>query len=97
MSPTTIREKETFRTEMLVDDVKLYVKCSVNYERLTYKVQPVLTLVHEFGPEIQEALVEACQASRDECLSRLDKYRDEAGIGRQTSLNFEDEPQAAAA
>jgi len=103
-----VREKETFRSETLVDvdgsEVKLYVKSSVNYERLTFKVQPVLTLVHEFGEEVQEALVEACAAARAECMARLDKYRSEVGVGRQLGLDFsdsdsdsDDEPLRAAA
>ncbi len=79
-----VREKETFRSETLVDvdgsEVKLYVKSSVNYERLTFKVQPVLTLVHDFREEVQEALVEACVAAHAECMARLDKYRSEVGV-----------------
>lgn len=85
-----IREKESFRTEAIInvdgEDVKLYAKASVNYERLTYKVQPILTLIHGFGKEVQKAIIDVLRTCRDECETRLATYREEAGIGTQGDL-----------
>lgn len=93
-----IREKETFRYEHYVDvdgeDVKVYVKASVNYERLTYKVQPVITMIHGFGEDVQQGMLDAVSAARTECENRLAKYREEAGIGHQGDLFGDSAPSA---
>lgn len=94
-TPRMIREKETFRTEQVVnidgDDVRFFCKCSVNYERLTYKVQPIITLVHGDSKEFDKAILESVRECRSECKRRLDVYREEAGIGTQGDL-FAGEP-----
>lgn len=84
------REKETFKFEAFVniegEDRKCYAKCSVNYERLTYKVTPVITLVHDWNDEVAEEFNNLIAAGVDECKSRLAVYREEAGIGTQGDL-----------
>jgi hypothetical protein len=85
-----IKEKETFRTEQIVNidgvDVKFYVKSSVNYERMTYKVQPIITLVHGDYEESDQAIVDSVRECRNECKSRLAQYREEYGLGDQGNL-----------
>lgn len=84
------REKETFKFEAFInvegEDRKCYVKCSVNYERLTYKVTPVITLVHDWNDEVAEEFNNLIAAGVNECKSRLAVYREEAGIGTQGDL-----------
>ena len=84
------REKETFKFEAFVniegEDRKCYAKCSVNYERLTYKVTPAITLVHDWNDEVAEEFNNLIAAGVDECKSRLAVYREEAGIGTQGDL-----------
>lgn len=88
--PRMTREKETFKFEDHVNvestDVKCYVKCSVNYERLTYKVQPVITLVHGWDEDVQDTFSGLVTSGVNECKRRLDQYREEAGIGTQKDL-----------
>jgi len=85
-----IREKETFRTETIVNldgqDVKFYTKSSVNYERLSYKVQPIITMVHGDSQDVDNALLEAKRQCIAECKTRLAQYREETGIGTQGDL-----------
>lgn len=92
------REKETFKLEDFTnvdgEDVKCYVKCSVNYERLTYKAQPIITLVHGWDSDVQDTFNELTHEAVAECKRRLDKYREEAGIGTQQELVF-GEPASA--
>lgn len=92
------REKETFKLEDFAnsngEDVKCYAKCAVNYERLTYKVQPIVTLVHDWNEDVQEVFNELTAEGVAECKRRLDKYREEAGIGTQQEL-FAGEPASA--
>ena len=87
---TMIREKETFRTEQIIniegEDVKFYVKSSVNYERLTYKVQPVITMIHSLGDDVNKAIISSVGQAVTECRNRLAKYREEVGIGNQGDL-----------
>lgn len=92
------REKETFRMEEMVNldgtDVKCYVKCSVNYERLIYKVQPVITLSHDWGDDVRKTFSEIIAAGVAECKDRLAKYREETGLGTQPELFGVGEPAA---
>lgn len=97
-----IREKETFRLEGFTsidgEDVKCYVKASVNYERLTYKVQPIITLIHGWGKEIAQAFTDLVQQGIEECKARLEQYREEVGIGTQGDLfdnDYEGEAEGA--
>ena len=81
-----IKEKETFRTEQIVNidgqDVKFYVKSTVNYERLTYKVQPIITLSHGDDQAVDKAIIDSVRECRNECKSRLFQYReDEIDVG----------------
>lgn len=98
-APRIIKEKETFRTESIVNidgtDVKFYTKSSVNYERLSYKVQPVITMVHDESEDIDKAILAAKKQCVTECKSRLSKYRDETGIGTQGDLFSKGEPAAS--
>lgn len=87
-----VREKESFRYQVIVNvdqtDTRLYVKCVVNYERLTYKIQPVITLVHKWGEEqeLEDSLLNAIGECKDECESRLATYRNEVGLGNQGDM-----------
>ena len=85
-----IKEKETFRTEQIVNidgqDVKFYVKSSINYERLTYKVQPIITLIHGDSEEVDQAIIHSVRESREECKTLLANYREESGLGTQGDL-----------
>lgn len=94
-----IREKETFRTESVFnidgEDIKMCAKATVNYERLSFKVQPILTMIHGSGKETDQAMKEVARSARVECENRLSTYREEAGIGSQTELEFgQGEPAA---
>lgn len=84
------REKETFKLESFVNvestDVKCYAKCSVNYERLTYKVQPIITLVHDWNDDVKETFNDLTAEGVAECKRRLQQHREEAGIGTQADL-----------
>lgn len=98
---TIIPEKQTFRAEVLVDNggetVKVAVKCSVNFERLTHKCTPIFSTIHE-GDDYDDAAMEAKNECVDHCLELLQKHREAHGLGRQTSLEFgdvENEPSAA--
>lgn len=86
-----VREKETFRTEQIIDldgqDVRFYVKASVNYERMSYKVQPIITMIHgEDSAILDKAILDSIQSARLECETRLESYRQSAGIGAQGDL-----------
>ena len=91
-----IKEKETFRTEQVVNidgtDVKFYVKSTVNYERLTYKVQPISTLVHGDDEQVDQAIINSVRECRNECKNLLSQYREESGIGTQTDLFASSKP-----
>lgn len=84
------REKETFKFETFVnidgEDVKMYAKCSVSYERLTYKIQPVITLIHGWDSEVAAEFDILVDNAVAECQERLAKYREESGIGTQGDL-----------
>ena len=84
------REKETFKLEAIVNigssDTKCYAKCSVNYEALTYKVQPIVTLVHDWNEDVRDTFNELTAKGVVECKNRLTQYREEAGIGTQADL-----------
>lgn len=92
------REKETFKFETFVnidgEDRKLYAKCSVNYERLTYKVQPIITIIHGWDNDVAAEFDILVDNAVHECKERLASYREEAGIGTQGDL-FGDEPDEA--
>lgn len=96
--PVVIREKETLRTKITVNiegiDTDLFVKSNINYERLTYKVTPVITMQHGFGTDLQKALKESVEKCRVECIERLEAYREAAGLGTQQELTF-DAPASA--
>jgi hypothetical protein len=91
-----IREKETFKLQITIlnEEVTLYSKCSVNYERLTFKVTPILTMSHGKIEHFVDELAVLLENSRAECLLRLEKYRSENGIGLQGDL-FDNEPESA--
>lgn len=99
-TPRVIREKETFKTEASVnidgEEIRFFVKSSVNYERMTYKVSPIVTMVHKKSPEFEKALLNSVDTSRTECMNRLEKYREETGLGTQSEMNF-GEPAGASA
>ncbi len=84
------REKETFKFESFInvegEDRKCYVKCNVNYERLTYKATPVITLVHDWNKDVAAEFNNLIAAAVEECKARLALYREEAGIGTQGDL-----------
>ncbi len=84
------REKETFKYEDYANlsgsDTKCYVKCSVNYERQTYKVQPIITLVHDWNDDVRKVFLNLIANGVAECKKRLDQYREESGIGTQKDL-----------
>lgn len=93
-----VREKEDFRWEKMVNvdqtDVRVYMKASVSYEKLTFKIKPVITYVHKWGQseEVMEAFNEGIDFCTEECLRRLDVYRGESGIGAQGDLFEQGEP-----
>lgn len=97
-TPRIIREKETFKTESIVnvdgEDVRFHVKTSVNYERLTFKITPIITMIHGDGEDFEKAVRAAVRECRNEAKARLSQYREETGIGTQTDLFA---PEASAA
>lgn len=84
------REKETFKLESIVNidgtDVKCYVKCSTNFERLTYKVSSIVTLVHDWSEDVRDTFDDLIHRGVEECKKRLSQYREESGIGTQGDL-----------
>ena len=92
MSRTLIPEKETFRTDGYVnndqEDVKFVVKATVNFERLTYKVTPIITTSHEIDQDFTDSLADAVKQATAECQKRLAQFRNAYGIGQQTELDF---------
>lgn len=94
-----IKEKETFRTEQIVNidgqDVKFFVKSTVNYERLTYKVQPIITLIHGDDEDVDRAIIESVRDCRQECQARLAQYREETGLGTQTDMFASTQPSTS--
>jgi hypothetical protein len=91
MNRTVILEKETFRTDGYVsdqEDLKFIIKATVNYERLTYKVTPVMTTSHEIDDDFIDALSDGVTQATEECQKRLASHRNAHGIGQQTELDF---------
>ena len=88
---TIIPEKQTFRAAVLVDSggetIKMAVKCSVNYERLTHKCTPIFTTIHE-GDDYDFEAMEAKNQAVDHCLALLQKHREAHGLGRQGAFDF---------
>lgn len=86
-----VPEKQTFRAEVMVDvdgqDVRFYAKCTVNFERMTQKVTPIVTTIHE-GEDFKEALVEVVETCQSHCIGLLEKHRQAHGLGRQGELDF---------
>lgn len=87
-----IREKESFRWEVMLDidghETRVYIKGSVNYERQTFKVTPVITMVHGWDEEVQDQFLSGIEDCRTECERRLSQYRGETGAARQPELDF---------
>lgn len=88
---TIIPEKQTFRAEVLVDNggetVKVAVKCSVNFERLTHKCTPIFTTIHE-GDDYDFEAMETKNQAVEHCLALLQKHREAHGLGRQLDFDF---------
>lgn len=89
---TIIPEKQTFRAEVLVDNggetVKMAVKCTVNFERLSHKCTPIFSTIHE-GDDYDEAAMEAKNLAVDHCLQLLQTHREAHGLGRQLGFDFD--------
>jgi len=94
---TIIPEKQTFRAEVLVDsehgEVKIAVKCSINFERMTHKCLPVFTTIHE-GKKFNIPAMEAKDKCVEHCDRLLNDHRAAHGLERQLALNFGDSAQS---
>lgn len=97
---TIVRLKEAFKWEKLVnldgEDVKFYCKCSVDYRNGTFKVEPVITLIHDFDENDDQVILEAVRECRAHCNDLLENHRSAMGLGRQGNLFEEPEPAEAA-
>lgn len=89
-SPRTVPCRSTFRTETVLNidgvDVILYVNSSVNYERLTYKVEPIITMVHGSFEHYSTALSKCLTAATENCKRLLFAHREAHGLGTQAGL-----------
>lgn len=98
VKPKIIREGEKFKSEHMLNldgkDIPLTVKCAVDYLRLRYKVSPVITLIHGWSKEVQEAVSASIAECVSTCNNMLDDYREANGLGRQGEL-FDGEPGEA--
>lgn len=87
-----VREKETFRWEVILDieghDTWVYVKASVNYERQSFKITPIITLIHGWDDDVQEQFLQGIEDCRAECERRLEAFRGEVGAGKQHTMDF---------
>lgn len=94
---TIIPEKQTFRAEVLVDsehgEVKIAVKCSINFERLTHKCTPIFTTIHE-GKKFNIPAMEAKDKCVEHCDRLLNDHRAAHGLERQLALDFGDSAQS---
>jgi len=90
---TIIPEKQTFRAEVLVDsehgEVRIVVKCSINFERLTHKCTPIFTTIHE-GTKFNIPAMEAKDRCVEHCDRLLNDHRAAHGLERQLSFEFAD-------
>lgn len=86
---TIVPEKQTFHALVLVDtergEVKIYVKCAVNYQRMSQKCQAVFTGIHK-GIDFNDAAMEAKDQAAAHCEELLASYRNAYGIGDQPDL-----------
>ncbi len=100
----TIKEKLPlkFRETIEADksQVDLYVKCSVNFEKGTYKVTPVITTQHGTERAAFAKMQEVALQAAIFCKAELDAYALETGTGVQGDLfaqsPYETESRAAA-
>ena len=85
-----IREKETFRYEVMLNidghDTRIYVKANINFEKLTFKVTPTITLRHGWGKDVKDEFLAGIAACRERCEEMLAAYRNEYNIGDQQDL-----------
>lgn len=79
----TVKEKLTFKLRETVEvggengssmQVDLYVKCSVNFEKLTYKVTPVITTQHGTDADFFKTVAKVAHSAAVECKKELDLY-----------------------
>lgn len=86
----TIREKLSlkFRETIEVDksQVDLYVKCSVNFEKGTYKVTPVITTQHGTDAAVFNKMRDMALSAATICKHELSEYALESGQGVQGDL-----------
>lgn len=107
----TVKEKLTFKLRETVDvggengssmQVDLYVKCSVNFEKSTYKVTPVITTQHGTDAAFFKSVAAVSHAAAVECKKELDLYAASIpGGGVQGELDlrvseYDNEARAAA-
>jgi hypothetical protein len=102
MSKTKIiREGEKFKSEHVLsvdgDEVTLTVKCSVDYMRLRYKVQPVITMTHGDSPEMLAAVSASVKECIKTCEDMLRQARESLGLGTQGNLFENGEPAGSEA
>jgi len=86
----TIKEKLSlkFRETIEVDksQVDLYVKCSVNFEKGTYKVTPVITTQHGTDAAVFNKMRDMALSAANICKRELAEYALESGQGVQGDL-----------
>lgn len=86
---TIVPEKQTFHALVLVDteggEVKIYVKCAVNYQRMSHKCQAVFTGIHN-GSRFNDAAMQAKDRAAAHCEELLASHRGAYGLGEQGKL-----------
>jgi hypothetical protein len=100
----TVKEKLSFKLRETVEidgqQMDFFTKCSVNFEKGTYKVTPVVTTQHGTDTDFFETVAAVAQSAAIECKKELDAYNQSMGIGVQGDLfaqpEYETEARAAA-
>ena len=94
------RKKETITLEDVVNvdgfDTKLAVQLVIDYESGGFKVKPNLLSKHGYDEEIRDTLNELVSRAYELGEQKMDEYRGELGVGKQTDL-FEQGSEAEAA
>ncbi len=88
MRISRVQEVLFFKDVVSLDgiDTDVAVKLEVNYEKGGFKVKPVLHSKHGFTDEFKEVLEGLIQEAFAQGEKKMDAYRQENGIGKQTDL-----------
>ena len=85
-----VEKKLSFQVKDVVEvgtvQTNFIANCSVNFEALTYKVDPVITTQHGDEDDFFDIVSEVARVAVAECQKKLDAYREKMGFGKQGEL-----------